>query len=76
MVEDLQRDILNIQLEENVRKQDKQFENKTKVSQIVDRTEIENNNLEKDGLGDKICMELENEEFDRTEECTSSTSQV
>lgn len=80
--EDLKRDILNIQLEENDRRQDKQMESKSKDSQTIDRidmddmTEIENNDLEKDGLGDKICMELENKEFDRIEECTSPTAQV
>ena len=76
--EDLQRDMIKIQMEDNERKQDNQQKKKSKVNQENIQTntgERENKGLEEDYLGIKICRELEIEEFERSEEGNTSTAQ-
>ena len=69
--EDLQRDLIKIQLEDRARKPENQNEEKLCDIQEGKQTkkgEKENETLEKDSLGHKICQELEMEEFERSEE--------
>ncbi len=62
-------------MEDSLMKQKKQIGNKSKISQEEGRiskgnlTELNHDDLEKDGLEDKICRELEIEEFERIEDC-------
>ena len=61
-------------------KQDKKIESKPKISQEKDRTSIgnladlEHEGLEKHDLGNKICKELENEEFEKTRDSMSPSA--
>ena len=77
--EDLRKDILIIEMEDRLRKQDAQIGSKTKTCQGKDRPSkekpsgSEQNNPERDDLEDKICKELEAEEFENIDDWTTPT---
>ena len=77
--DDLRKDILIIEMEDRLRKQDTQIGSKIKTCQGKDRLSkekpsgSEQNNPERDDLGDKICKELEAEEFENIDDWTTPT---
>ena len=76
--EDLRRDILKIQMEDNTTTRSINTRSKIKGNQGTDRTatrdlkEIVNCDLNKDNLRNKVSRELEMEEFGNIGECTSA----
>ena len=79
--EDLRRDILRIEKEDNLLKQDKQIGNKADISQETDITIMgdlkvaEQKDMDLNDLRDKICSELEDGEFEKIEDYNSPTEQ-
>ena len=78
--EDRRRDILKIEMEDNLLQQYENYGNKSKVNQEMNRirignlTELNHVDLDKDDIRSKVFNELEKEEFGKTRDIKSPSA--